>query len=1140
MLIAFSGVVPARADQKPLVNISYPADGSLIRANVPVFGTAYIPGDQGKFKQWYLEFGAGRSPSLWTRIKQSEQPESYDPYGNGKVVWNLNKEPAGNLTNWAVGLASYNYANWGKNLNGIYTLRLVAETDAGEKSETRRAYYVGEAIIRLYGGTGISSDLKCRLSVPSFAFGGEQARVVAVVKQMPSTDFAKCKTVTGVEETDKSAAEIYTSVPSDFQLQSAIYRIYPAGLKTDPSSSLQIDFDPQEFSLINAHPAPAESGTLYQWDPVTRLWSPLKTEWYGNTAKAEVHSLPDYFSYVALMTRVRPVSATSISWQEISALSGYWVGKTNPSTAVSVISRDGRTAKCESDTSGNFRLPFRLNPGSNPYRIELTPLEGKAFARSVDLLQKSGEVVTSLSPSLRILGDSTVSVKNKLVILCQDTSLSDANVKARRSIVAQVQTSDFSKRFTVELAETVAGMGNFIGCILPQGSQDTQQSTVASYFPSHLAEGDKLNISVGSAMLNMRMKDTEPPKISLSSVTHPCMLFANPQGESALASSQLHSQCNVTIANNAWKLAGVEGDRPSARIANWNAPAFQIASWPFIGFTYKLYHQAPWQLILRGDKGIQSFHFACEGAYFEPYAFTDPLIADGNWHDWQRSLTEGKFKQIDSVSFGSWIKTGYLRVEPGFPDASRDTILVKDLWIGRSYTDRLVEMEWHIEDDSPLGRLDWWVDQQVDSPGPEAKAPLKSLSESMTTPIQPDGKCVFKLLDDGKWFFHIRAVDLAGNASPVISYPLIVYSTLGKNEAAADRLLNVAATQDVSWNQPDGTFQVKLQGFGASLNPSSLSLRIGSVSYRMAKVNWNSSSEALTIGATSFGNSIPLGFDKETLSAKIEGLDMTGKPILNLPDLKIHITSQFSWSQTDGVGLLKPASYNPDNQWIAFWKNPIPPWMSFFPNCVNNVLVLTTGRSKQQPSPLHWERPMAFASDDTQNVLWEENWTDPTSKPVPVGKTLDKLIFSFNGTPATIPGRFAPRDLDKNAWVYMQTPTDPFEPATLRMISRPKEGEMVMSRASAADVIGEINRQGRNIIRLDGWISQSGGFIYLRAPGKRKIQFATGSDSSYRFLPGQEIRIDAAEEWTRFTILITPAHDYKTTGGGAAQGKFYW
>jgi len=183
---------------------------------------------------------------------------------------------------------------------------------------------------------------------------------------------------------------------------------------------------------------------------------------------------------------------------------------------------------------------------------------------------------------------------------------------------------------------------------------------------------------------------------------------------------------------------------------------------------------------------------------------------------------------------------------------------------------------------------------------------------------------------------------------------------------------------------------------------------------------------------------------------------------------------------------------------------------------------------------------MAFACDDAQNVYWEENWSDPTSKPVPLGKTLDKLIFSFNGSPATIPGRFSPHDLDKNAWVYMQTPTDPFELATLRMISHPKEGEMAMSRASAADVMAEINRQGKNIIRLDGWLPQGGGFIYLRARGKRKIQFATGSDSSYRLLPGQEIRIDAADEWTRFTILITPAHDYKTTTGGAVQGKFYW
>jgi hypothetical protein len=977
-----------------------------------------------------------------------------------------------------------------------------------------------------------------------FSFGGEQARVVAVIKQLPPKEFGTCKTVTGVEETDKSAAEIYRSTSEEFQLQSAIYRIYPNGIKTEPAATLEIDADPQEFVRPNSRSAAAGDATLYQWNPVARKWEPLKTSWFGNTAKAQVGQLSEYTTYVALMKRAGPISASGVSWEEISALSGYWNGKTSPHATVTALSQDGRTSQCESDANGSFRLPFRLNPGTNSYRLEFLPLEGKPYACTMDMIQKSGSVVTSQSPSLRLVGDSTISAGSKIIILCQDSSLADTNLKEKRSLIAQVQTSDFSKKFTVELAETIAGIGNFIGCILPPNTTDAPPdglSMVTSCLPPHLANGTRLTISVGTVSLNLKVKDTEPTRISLTSSTHPCLLFATPENGTGISSATLHSQCKVALANNAWKISGVQGT-PSARVANWPVSSFSVSSWPFIGFTYKLYSQAPWQLLIRSENKIQSFHFACKEAWFDPYAPADPLIADGNWNYWQRNLTEGEFKQIDSISFGSWIKTGYLRVEPGFLDSHRDSILIKSLWIGRSYPDRLVEIAWHAEDDSAIGQLDWWVDQDTDSANPPDKSVAKPIAKSLTGIVPPDGKCLFTLPDDGKWFFHIRANDIAGNASPVTSYPLIVYSTMRKSETLANSLLNPTAEQDVSWTQPDGTLQINLKGLGASLNPSSLIFRVGNIPYRLTKVNWNSSSEMLTITADSFEEVVPIGFDKEILSAKLEGQDIAGKPILNFPDLKIRMTSPFIWTAAADGGNLKYANYDSANQWVAFWKNPTPPWMNLFPGCVNNILVLTKGKVEHQLKPQNkWIRPIAIFDENIQNVYWQESWGDPTSKTVQLRDTLDKTAFAFDGSPATIPGRFLPRDPDKNVWIYVQAPTDSFEIATMRLITRPKGGtDVTLARASKKEVVGTLNSQEKNPIRIDGWLSPGEGTLYLKAPGKRDLQYATGMDSSYRHSNSQEVRIVATDEWTKFSIMITPKHDYKPTPGGVVDGIFYW
>jgi len=649
-----------RPGEKPQVNISFPFDEMLIRANVPVFGSAYMRTEQEQLKKWYLEFGAGRSPSTWTRIKESDKAISSDsdPYPQGKVEWNVHKEPPGNLTNWAVGLASYNYQNWGKNLNGLYTLRLVAESESGEIAETRRTAIVGEAVIRVYGGTGISADLKCRLLIPPFSFDGHQGKVVAVVKQVPPAQIGSCKTITGVEEVSPLTDKIYETTDG-FRLASAIYRIYPNGIQTEPPSSLEIDFDPEEFSVPGSKMAVGEP-MLYQWNALANLWEPLRTRWFGPTAKANVTSLSPATSYVVLMKRVRPISAADIKWNATSALSGFWEGVTTPHTTVKVTSVDRETGETTSDENGRFKLSYFLRPGTNSYRFEFLPLEGKALSFDTELTQKSGSLPLPNTPTLSMVGNSTLADHGKVLIFCQDAGLSDPAIKEKRSILVQARDHHFSRKFTVELAELLPGSGNFIGSVTMPGEDATSQtdSIPTTPLPPSLADGDKMVFSVGASSLELNIKDSEPPKATISSSTHPSLLFVSPSTGGVLKGARLHSHSDITLVDNAWKLSGIQGQGPSARIVKWPVDSFSVSAWPFISFTYKIYNPAHWQVILRSQAKIASFHLGTPNAYFPAYGVTEPLIADGNWHHWQRNLGEGKFTQIDSVSFGSWINTG--------------------------------------------------------------------------------------------------------------------------------------------------------------------------------------------------------------------------------------------------------------------------------------------------------------------------------------------------------------------------------------------------------------------------------------------------------------------------------------------------
>lgn len=605
--------------QTPQVNISLPVDGMMLRANVPVFGSVRMPkGTEDQFKIWYLEYGLGANPTSWVRMKESTELLPEDLWAEGKIKWDPNKEPQGNITNWAVGLQSYNYGNWRQNLNGLYTLRLVAETKSGKRAEIRHTHFVGEAIMRTVGGTALSADGRCRLLVPPFAFDGGLAHVVTIIRQAPAAQFT-IPDLTGVEDTRPEAAEIYKKLPPDVDLLSAIYRIYPNGLHTEPSAYLEIDYDPKALQGLPIDAA-KEGVSLRQYNPITETWDALPTIWFAQTTRAELSKVSDYTSYVALMKRKGPAKIESVTWEPTSALKGYWVGQTEPEAKITI--RQGtHVATGEADYQGKFRIPSILHNGLAEYAVKVAPVEGEKFASTITQKLTPGVFTSLLRPTLMSI-PTQAKGQDYLLISCEDPKLQNYEVKNPRSALLRIVGANRSGESSFEVSEEIPGSGIFTGRL------DASQLVTSLGRPLE----EPFTIVAGITQTQATIPDTSPPSVTLSSPTHPCLLFATVHGKDQLRSSQIHSFARIQNEKEGWRISGVDNE-PSARMTYWPVGMFSTERWPIIGFTYRLYEPTDWQLMLRYGNRIEAFHFGARhatkyGLSMPAYAKSDALQVD--------------------------------------------------------------------------------------------------------------------------------------------------------------------------------------------------------------------------------------------------------------------------------------------------------------------------------------------------------------------------------------------------------------------------------------------------------------------------------------------------------------------------------
>ncbi len=1114
--------------KRPVVSMSSPPDGVLIRANIPIFGTAYVPNDPDGLQSWRLEYGPGRAPKEWNVIKESTDPVPFDPWAAGQIKFDPNWGAHGNLTDWSVGLTSYRYATWRNNLNGIYTLRLTAVAKTGEQTQITRNIIVGEAILRTQGGTASSTDLKCHVLFQPFSFDGFMSQVVAVVRQVSSND-ENVDGLTGSEETGPNADRIYQRVPSDLKLLSPIYRIYPNGMIIDPPAEVQMectDLPPNDGTSQISPPL------IYLWNPVAIKWEPFATSWNNNVGIAKVTHFPEYETYAAVFSRSQLLPQIAISWNPTTALSGRWQGRTEPFATLSVTAPSGKVVSTTADENGVLSLPYLLDPGSNIYKLDLAPVSGAAFGSSLQVIQKTDNAVASVAPRLSLSGPPIIAPGNHLYLLCEDDSLPKTKILQRRSLLATFRDSLFKNQFNVEMMEAIPGSGQFACSLDPSDPKNPYGKQLAE-FPHHSI----LVISVGSASIQVTTEAHDKPNlVSLTSPSHPSNLYLSSDGMlSALKTPSLHDQAQIKLLDGAVQLSG-SSDKPSARLVYWPTDGFSPKSWSFIGFSYKLYQPSKWQLLISGSGKIQSFLFGATDSWFAPYAATDPLISDGQWHRWQASLQPSPFDTVDHVFFGSWLKSAFLRADPAFTNGFDDVLNVRDLWIGQSYLDRAVEMDWDFHDASDLDSVTWWIDTTPDATGP-------SSDSTNPTGVVPGassnvGTCRFNIPIPGQWFFHVQAKDIAGNLSDIASYPLYIVGGAAERSLIQQVTGDQSAVQTVTWNQPDGSFQIKMPGLGQLLDPKTVALQVAGQNYPCPAGRWNASDETLTIYGISFLPTSPMGLDGETLNATLTARDLQNNPLQALPSLAIQIKSPFNLDQSKQPNLFTVTSATDSDTWRSYWKSTPTPWSDNFESQSNNSLVVFYPVVPQGEKPVKWERSikpiqeswlyyLENFEDFDQNIVKKEDIED-----API---FDRLCSPLDPSQSKIEGN-APWALAISSY---DSPDDDFLRVAIR--SRLDGDKVELKRVAKNKLAALIDSEmpGQDI-RLDGWLPPSQGRFSLSVPKDRSLRIATTDNPHFHDADSNSISLGDSDDWVRFTVLISPTKGFKSLKGTRLDGIYAW
>ncbi|MBI5574460.1 MAG: lamin tail domain-containing protein, partial [Elusimicrobia bacterium] len=821
-----------------VANIRIPAEGSLVRATVPIFGVATAK----NFKDYKVEYGKGFNPSTWTAIVVS-QTEMLDNY----VIPSGQQTIYGNLATWETGMVPGEeyplndifHPAVDLGISGKYTVRLTVNSYTGQTKSQDVHLIVGRVINNGTGGIIASDDGKVKVTVPPLALQNDWD-LFAIVGQDTGTP----------------------DIPSGYNLIGNIYDFKPTDYTFRRPCTLEFAYTPSDLGAGNE-----DRLGLYRYEPVEKKWVLISTRRDVILSEGDLVAsilIDDNFTefskykcYYAILedtTKPQPpviYQPPSPTNQKLLTVSG----RTESSATVDMFVNYSSTYTTIANTTGDF--VFRnvlLSTGTNSLYGVATDVSGYSSDASSSvtvnvLLSEPTNVYKISFKQSNFIIDETANLNRGEKVYVELTGLDASTSTVDRSYCVLFSSYSDPVGIKLQLTETGVNTGVYRGSALIGSETDVQNLVLAAGIQGEqvkvVSETDSSKYDI---LYIEDLTAPSPPDVwSTSHLSAVQNTFETGLGEFSKLSDigaevMLTTESKSTGEYSVRIKQVVEKGDFSVKL---KSSGFDAKQYPIISFDYKI------------PAGVKTNIFVIRGNVWNEIVFTDTAknlpptyttigsvspTADNNWHNMEfnlYNLLKQKYPNdtefvVDLIVIGDWDSGLFWSVTPG-NNTVGSTMYIDNFFVktpGSNNPNPVFEWSSAV-DASGIAGYSYVLDQSSNTVPDE-------ISEGAQT------STMFINKGEGIWYFHIRSVDGAGNWSktnrcaikidtqgPTVSNP---YPENGVRESANEVQLKITDAGGSGVN-PE-TIKVSINGtvYDYSSGGISYNTQTGTMTFRFADV----------------------------------------------------------------------------------------------------------------------------------------------------------------------------------------------------------------------------------------------------------------------------------------------------------------
>jgi len=917
-----------------IANIAIPSEESLVRAVVPIYGTA----SARNFSQYVLSLSRSINGEYMYDIVHSSTEQVLSPT---QLMLARYVTLYGNLGTLDTGRNEYVYVPHGPNpseeegLNGVYTVKLAVSTSDGKTAYDRRTIIVGRLIGEAFDSKAFSADGKIELTVPSLSL----AKGVQVVAFFPTRDIGR------------NAA--FFILPG-LRLISEIYEARPAGLEFLNKATLTMKYDPARLDTNGdgVKEVAPDNLAIYEWNMFAGKWLKLESalDEPSHSLRADVSRLAGTPSLYAILADtsmpVRPVIVQPPS-PTLTAMTKLWIF-TEPKAEITVYSDSGegvfhRAVTVKASLQGDAIVDnVALSIGTNRIFAVAMDAGNNTSMNSAEIIVVRLPVPPPIQAEFdsadytKVVGACCVDAGDILGIKAfMDEAYDEpfTNIRVRTSVKDPIG-------FDVTLNRVATGSNEYRGIIRLADMTDAANSLIAAG-----VDGETLEMIADSNILAaVTIHDrTAPVGPLVTSVTHPSLCQVTFE-DGELGGISALTGCSVSIdstsapcGGRSLKVTNTDVSGPFA-VSIINRP-YSLGDYPIISFDYMFPIGTDssnaiigiwveidsklrwWHINLTDENSVFIGDFG--GNIYEHTAGAVPnVIADGMWHHAEVNLQEiiGN-GTVTRIIFANYRQDGFMLLYPGYDNALGATYQLDNILITQAGSSSLAATFAWIPPADATGISGYGASISAD-PCEEAPVTINTANAERTyseTDILGIG--------NGTIYFHVRAIDNVGNAGLTNHYRIRVdtvgpvadnpYPTQGALAPPSELYLRVRDFADTS--------QLAM---GSGLDLDSVVLSVNGVEFRNSDggLTYDQNAGKLTLRMGVSQRAPPTIANGQTVQVELTSAkDKAGNQLQSAP-FKWNFTASFEqFSRGQAVMLTvnggRQPSWSPDARTIVFSRD---------------------------------------------------------------------------------------------------------------------------------------------------------------------------------------------------------------------------